>query len=306
MISETDYHGWKSTVLSTDDVELIIPESVGPRIISCKLKDGPNLFALQEEELGKSGEAEWKIRGGHRLWHAPEHEPRTYEPDNQPVSLSSAEDGRTVRIEQAMELGTHISKSITIEILNKTSFRVTHTLRNDGLWPIRYSAWAVSVMKRGGYAVIPFNPYIAHTDSKLPQSAIIPWTYTDLGSDVWRFNTSHLGADSSKADKAQKMGIGNYPGWVAYWQESGTFVKYAQVNPSATYPDGGSTFELFCCDWMLELESLSPLNEVQPGEAVQHTEYWGLFPDLQKPDTAEAFDEKFRPVIDHWLAHTPA
>lgn len=306
MIEETDYHGWKATVLSTDAVELVIPHDIGPRVIACRLKGGPNLFAEREGELGQWGEEEWRIRGGHRLWLAPENSPRTYQPDNAAVSVTTSEDGRTVRMTQPLEAKTGILKSLTLEILNKTSFRITHKVKNAGLWPLRFSPWAISVMAHGGYAVIPFDPFISHEECQLPRSVLIPWTYTDFGNPIWRFASSHLGVETSLAETSQKIGIGNYPGWAAYWQEGGTFVKYAQVNPKAVYPDNGATFELYCCEWMVELETLSPLTEVMPGETASHVEYWGVFADLQKPDSEAVYTEKFRPVVEHWLAHTPA
>src|SRR5262245_44425478 len=85
-IEVVDYKGWKNNLkLSNGESELVITLDVGPRIIRYGFRGGPNVFKEFDEQIGKSGEKEWMIRGGHRLWHAPEEVRRTYELDNSPV-----------------------------------------------------------------------------------------------------------------------------------------------------------------------------------------------------------------------------
>ena len=90
-VEEIEYKGWKHNLrISNGDAELIVTLDVGPRIISYKLKGGKNVFKEFEEQLGKSGEKDWQIRGGTRLWVGPEDVTRTYFPDNGPVKYSEA------------------------------------------------------------------------------------------------------------------------------------------------------------------------------------------------------------------------
>src|SRR5437870_11070511 len=85
-VEKIEYKGWKNNLrLSNGDAELVVTLDVGPRIISYQLAGGKNVFKEYEEQLGQSGEADWQIRGGHRLWLAPEDLARTYAPDNGPV-----------------------------------------------------------------------------------------------------------------------------------------------------------------------------------------------------------------------------
>src|SRR5262245_52378847 len=80
------YKGWQKNLrLSNGDAELIVTLDVGPRVLSYRLKDGKNVFKEYDTQLGKTGEPDWQIRGGHRLWVGPEDLTRTYEPDNGPV-----------------------------------------------------------------------------------------------------------------------------------------------------------------------------------------------------------------------------
>jgi len=92
-----------------------------------------------------------------------------------------------------------------------------------------------------------------------------------------------------------------YPGWSAYWQEGGTFVKYAPQEKDACYPDFGSVFETFCCDFMIEMEALGPLRIMEPGQEVTLVEHWGFFKDLSRPDTDEAYNESLLPAVQSWL-----
>ena len=72
-IEYSSFAGWEKNLrFSNRLVEAIITLEAGPRIISFKPLEGRSVFKLVSEEAGKSEEGEWKIRGGHRLWTAPE------------------------------------------------------------------------------------------------------------------------------------------------------------------------------------------------------------------------------------------
>ncbi len=301
MIRSTSYQGWNALALVTDRVELIIPLDVGPRVISCALNGGPNLFATVGTELGKTGEKDWKIRGGHRLWHAPEVPPRNYQPDNGPIAATKLPDGQGLRMEQPVEEKTGIRKSVTIEALSDTDFKVTHNLKNENLWAVELSPWALTVMARDSYTAIPLNPKIPHGQTLVPDYAMVPWTYTDFTDPVWDFHRDYIGIHVARGTQPQKLGLTNFPGWAANWQKGGTFVKYWAVKTGVAYPDFGCSFETYVCDFMNELESLGPLQKLEPGATATLVEYWGLFDNLPKPDKDSVFAGKFRPVIDAWL-----
>jgi hypothetical protein len=301
MLTPTTFHGWNALALSTSRAELIVPLAIGPRVISCALRGGPNLFAVVKEELGGSGEKDWHIRGGHRLWHAPEHPVRTYQLDNSPIAAQKLAHGRGVRLTQPVEPKTGIRKTLTLEARGPTTFRATHQLTNEGKRAVELAPWAVTVLAHESYAVIPFNKKIPHGEALLPDYVLVPWTYTDFTDPVWDFHRDYLGLHVARARTKQKLGVTSLPGWVASWQPGGTFVKHWRIAPGARYPDFGSALETFACDFMNELETLGPLVPLAPGQATTLVEHWGLFAGLPKPDTDEIFAQKFRPVIERWL-----
>jgi len=303
MIRPITYHGWNAVTLNTGRVELVIPLDVGPRVISCRLDGGPNLFATVKGELGKSGEKDWVIRGGHRLWHAPEVPPRNYQPDNGPITMTQLATGRGLRADQPVETKTGIRKSVTVEALGKLDFKITHQLTNENMWAVELSPWALTVMARNSYTVIPLNPKIPHGQTLVPDYSVVPWTYTDLTDPVWDFHRDYIGIRVDRGTQPQKLGLTSFPGWAANWQKSGTFVKYWTVKPGAVYPDFGCSCETYVCDFMNELESLGPLQKVEPGATVTLVEYWGVFAGLPKPDKDEVFAKKFRPVVEKWVSN---
>ena len=211
MISPTKHHGWKALSFNTGRVEFIIPLDVGPRVISCSLDGGPNLFATVAAELGKSGEKSWKIRGGHRLWHAPEAPSRSYQLDNGPITATKLPGGQGLRLDQPLEEKTGIRKSVTIEALSPTDFKITHILKNENLWTVELSPWALTVMGRESYTAIPLNPKIPHGQALLPDYALVPWTYTDFTDPVWDFHRDYIGIRVDRGSRTAKARADELP-----------------------------------------------------------------------------------------------
>jgi len=56
------------------------------------------------------------------------------------------------------------------------------------------------------------------------------------------------------------------------------FVKRFKFNPDKTYPDRNSNAQVYCRDEFVELESLGPLDAIDPGQEVTHTETWEIHP----------------------------
>lgn len=300
MPETTDLYGWKCLTLQSGEATLAVPTEIGPRVVSCAIDGADNLFYSAEDEQGGSGEPEFMLRGGHRLWSSPESFPRSYDPDNHAVKVNELDPGKELLIEAPSADPSGLVKSVQIAALGTETFKVTHRIRNTLQWPIQCAAWALTVMKRGGVSTIPLLPKGQHPADLLPTYQLVPWSYTDFSRPEWQFHQDFIGIDTTKATVPQKLGITAYPGWAAYWQEAGTFVKAAKVELRKTYPDFGSVYETFCNDFMIELETLGPLSSIQPGATIEHIEYWGVFAGLPKPDSDETYSEDFCPIIESW------
>jgi len=301
-VEPTEYGGWPNCYrLSNGTVELIVTTDVGPRVIRYGFVGEANEFGEVKDQLGQTGGQEWRIYGGHRLWHAPEGMPRSYFPDNFPVEIQLSP-GK-VRLTQATEDTTGIQKEILLELDSEGSgVKVTHVLRNNGMWAVQLAAWALTMMEQKGKAIIPQPPYAPHPESLLPARPLVQWTYTLMDDPRWHWGARYITlAQDPNATTPQKIGVGNYEGWVAYARAGHLFVKTFQPVRGATYPDFGCTVETFTNSWMLEVETLGPLTLLQPGESLEHVEVWHLFRDVPMPTTEADIDAHILPLVKQCL-----
>lgn len=269
------YHGWRECLRICDgNWELIATTQVGPRIIRCGFVNGQNLFWEHPDQQGNTGGETWRIYGGHRLWHAPEHPVRTYAPDNDPIEWDW--DGQRLLLRQPVESRTGIQKEVEIHP-TAHAIEIVHRFVNRTLWTVRLAAWALSVMAPDGVALIPQEPYQPHPDALLPVRVIALWAYTDMSDPrlCWGKRLIQVRQDPT-ASHPLKIGMSNTLGWMAYWHGETLFVKRYRHARSAAYPDGGCNTEIFTNAEMLELETLSPLTELPPEGMLEHTEGWSL------------------------------
>jgi hypothetical protein len=151
----TKFLGQDCVYLENQVVNLLVTQSVGPRIISLRFNGGDNLFAeLPDYVTDRPDGKSYHFYGGHRLWHAPEAMPRTYSQDDQPVDIAPTSNG--LLITQPVDIQTGIEKSIQISLVeNKPQVIVQHVLTNHGLWPVECAPWAITQFKTGGVAILP-------------------------------------------------------------------------------------------------------------------------------------------------------
>lgn len=278
-MEKKEYGGWPNCVwLSNGQVEVVITTDVGPRIIRYGFVGGQNLLNEYKDLMGKTGGDEWRIYGGHRLWHAPEAKPRTYWPDNSPVKHEW--NGSTLRITQDTEHSTGIQKQMEITLAADSSkVTILHRLTNRNEWDVKLAPWALTVMAKEGRAIYPQEKFIAHTDYLLPARPLTLWHYTDMKDPRWTFGTKYIQLrQDPKAKTPQKVGFKNAPGWGAYVLKGDVFVKRFTYTDGGEYVDYGCNTETFTNEDMLEIESLGPLTNLSAsGGSVEHTEDWYLF-----------------------------
>ena len=74
-----------------------------------------------------------------------------------------------------------------------------------------------------------------------------------------------------------KIGVNNTAGVAVCLNHGTAFRITTDYIPGASYPDNGCSTEMYSCASFLEVETLSPLYTLKPGEACEHTENWELF-----------------------------
>ena len=302
-IEQVNFHGWENCfLLSNDHVEAIVTTDVGPRIIHFALRNGENMFHTENEQLGLTGGDEWRAYGGHRLWHAPEVKPRTYQPDNVPVDHFELDNIHY--FVPPVEAATGIQKQISLFFKEETLV-IDHTFTNAGMWPIELAPWAVSIMAAGGTAIMPLPPHASHALELLPTHAITLWAYTSLNDPRLHFGDKYiLMKQSQDHDHPLKIGLQvtqDYlwsVGWLAYVNHGTMFVKsFHPPLSNTTYPDMGSQVEVFTNNEMLELETLGGMRQLRPDETVTHREYWSLHANVVDPENDVQIGQDILPLV---------
>jgi hypothetical protein len=287
--------GWQNCArLSNDHAELLVTLDVGPRILSYKVTGGENVLRTFPAQLGKSGEPGFQVRGGHRIWAAPEGE-LTNVPDNGPVALELIEPAG-VRAATPANGPANIRREMTVSLAaDSPATMIEHRLTNEGTKPMTVASWGLTIMATGGWEIIPQPPLGVHGRELLPNRVIVPWTYTDLSDDRWRIGRRFWLLHPKAERPSAKLGFSHRERWVAHVLPKALFIKTFDYEEGAAYPDLGCNYETFTKGDFIELETLSPLRQIAPGESVSHTETWHLFGDIVPPD---GLDEA---ALEKWI-----
>ncbi|MBK9925224.1 MAG: hypothetical protein IPP66_08015 [Anaerolineales bacterium] len=275
----TKFLGQDCLPLENGILKLLVTQSIGPRILSLGFTDGENLLAeLPDFVTDCPGTGTFHFYGGHRLWHAPEDPARTYLPDDEPVEISSIENG--LKVTQQTEAQTGLQKSIEIQ-LTADSAQVTlaHHLTNNGLWDVTCAPWAITQFKTGGTAIYP---QIKVDTGVLPNRSLTLWPYTDMTNPNVHWGSNYIIVQAHMTSPF-KIGFPNPRGWQAYWLNGTLFVKHAEFVEQAEYYDFGCSTESYINDKFVELETIAPITTIAPGATATHVETWNLYKNIVCP-----------------------
>jgi hypothetical protein len=298
-VEKTDYKGWRNCYRVTNgEIEMIVTGDVGPRIIRFGFVGGQNLFKEFPDQLGKSGEEKFQLRGGDRVWKAPEDPVATWAPDNVPVEVQVTPTGLVAR--EPSEPLTKLQKEIEISMEpSGTQVKVSHRIANHSLFPLEFAPWALTMMAQGGIAVVGFPPRGRHPINLEATNPLVMWAYTDLSDPRWKFTKKYLTLRQDPNNhEAQKLGLFNPDTWAAYLLNGEVFIKRTKADPSKTYPDFGCSFETFTNNEFLEIETLGPMTKLSPGQTVEQVEHWALFRDVKPAAlTDDDLDRVLLPLV---------
>jgi hypothetical protein len=277
-VEKSEYKGWPNCYrVSNGEIELIVTGDVGPRIIRFGFIGGQNLFKEYPEQLGHSGEEKFQLRGGDRVWKAPEDPVATWAPDNVAVEIRITANGLIARA--PVEPLTNLQKEIEVSMApSGTSVTVSHRITNHSYFTLEFAPWALTMMAQGGRAVSGFPPRGHHPANLEATNSLTMWAYTNLSDPRWKFTSKYLMLRQDPNNKeAQKLGMFNPDTWAAYVLNNEAFVKRSRPDATKTYTDFGASFETFTNNEFLEIETLGPMTNVAANQTVELVEHWGLF-----------------------------
>jgi len=260
--------------VENDHVRLEFALDAGPRIVHFSLRDGRNVFAETPDAGWETVHGRpYRLLGGHRLWSSPECPLNEQVPDDAPVGVRMLDGG----VELTGSTLTHDGLARRIELRltsDRPGVRVLHVLENKTDQAVRAAAWALTQLTPGGVAVLPL-PAGDGDGEQLPNRNVVLWPYSsvrdarlELADDAIRVATS--------TGPPFKVGCLNRDGWVAYELDGVTFRKRFEPEPEEDHGDLGCNVEVYTNAEFLELETLTPLRQVAPGDAIEHVEEWEL------------------------------
>lgn len=296
-VKEIPWGGWQRCLqVCSDQVELVVTLDVGPRIIYCALTGHENILGVMQDDLGRTGDTEWRFYGGHRLWHAPEDPQRTYQADNSEVQWSQQNDG-FICLKTPPEPLTGLSKTIFLAVQGNKVF-LKHEITNHSVWNIEAAPWALTVLAEGAQALVPDEPYIAHGEALLPARPVVLWPYSKLNDSRISYESEGMLIQQNvKMSQALKLGFLNTPAWLGAKVSGQWMSKHFEYNASACYPDFNSNCEVYTDDKILELESLGELQSCPPQGKLSFKEIW----QLHATEDAWRRDSVTVNVDDHFL-----
>lgn len=274
IFSEINYNEFGRCIqLSNGVIDAVVTVDCGPRVIRFGFKGEVNEFCENPSAEVPIGNDSWRIRGGHRLWHSPEAMPRSYSPDNEPIEWEKIQNG--IRVSQKVEPWVQIKKEMDIIMEPEANkMKIIHKLVNKNAWPVEFSAWSLSVMAPGGKEVVP-QPN--RETGLLGNRVLALWPYSKMNDHRIYWGDKYIVLKQDPNTKQPiKFGINNEFGWVAYINHGNMFINRYNHDMEAKYPDYGVSYETYTTDFMLEMETLSPLTLVNPEGELVHTEEWEL------------------------------
>lgn len=249
--------------------EVAVATAFGPRVTSLRHEESPEMFVTLGPQMSTphpSG-AEYRFRGGHRLWVSPEDPAVTYAPDDHECTVTSGPDSLTITAPADMagcEKTIHLSWS-------GSGLVVDHHLRWVGAKPIDASPWAITQLPLGGVAILPV---VGSGEGPGADRCVVVWPYTRLDDEriSWAGNSALIDATPGKP---VKLGSGPDPGSVGYLRDGHLFIKrFAALR--GEYPDRGAVAQVYANELFCELESIGPLVRLESGAAATHTETWEI------------------------------
>ena len=253
-------------------IEIGIPLDFGIRISHLSYLGEENLFFEQPIDMEDLSTQEgWRVRGGHRLWIAPESENNVYYPDNFPVSYEIT--GDTIKVSQEEDEWLNIKKTVYITFEGESSLKIRHEVLNLSDETKRCALWGVTSVAPCGQEIIPL-PLREGGASHLNRFST--WDYTSLGDERVEYKRDKVIINHTCLEQKYKIGIGHPSGAVTYKNKGVVFEKSFDIDINQTYPDGDVSFETFLCKHMVEIEALSPYKEILPGKTAEFEERWRL------------------------------
>ncbi len=264
MMSESEL---PSASMENKSLRLEYLTTTGPRIIGLYTKNMPrNLLAETPDLHWETPQGEFYLRGGHRLWIAPEN-PFYICPEE---GLNVTEENDCVTLKSPVD-ASGFQKEITIQ-LDGNCVHLSHRVTWCGKGSIELAPWSITQLQLGGIAILPLSQKAGVS----PDRNIVLWPYSQVRDVRFDLLDDMLLLYGRTLEHAFKVGNYNSHGWIAYALGNVLFVKRFATQQAGRYPDLGCNVEAYVKDVCVELEVLGTLATLNTNESVTFEETWEI------------------------------
>lgn len=300
LAEQTKYQDWPALKMTNGIVTVITVPDIGGRTMVYDLNGRPLLYTNPKEYgqvyevTSQPEDRKWHNWGGYKVWPAPQKnwggppDPlgSTLDGGRWTGEILSAEGSKVaIRLtspEDKTVTGLQMSRILTL-FRGSSRVQVEQTFKNVSDKPVQWSVWDVTqvpgALSEGetfteeARVYFPLNPKSRHPQGYEVQGG-------DQKSQQWLPNVAPGIMGVQYLGETGKIGADSQGGWIAYANQRHqlVYVKTFQVETGEqiAYPDNGSTVEVYTSgdSPYMEVEVLSPLQELQPGESYTFTENW--------------------------------
>lgn len=285
-VIQTNFQGWtNSYILTKGEIRLVVVPAIGGRIMEYSLRGrspiwinptikGGTVYPLRRDV--------WWNYGGYKTWNAPQFVwgwPPDPFLDAGGTSVEIIDGG--IRVTGAPSFSTGIAFIKEITLTPEGRVKLVQKMRNISNREIRWSIWDVTQVSTPCFIVFP-----AQERSKFPQGLYF-FDERSKQSKQWSIK-GKLVIVQYKGETG-KIGLDSTAGWMVYFQDRLAYVKIFPTFQGQEYPDEGCSVEVYTNEASLpyvEMEVLSPLVTLKPGEEFSFPEEWGIWL-LRKPVRTE-------------------
>jgi hypothetical protein len=271
-----DFYGLPTDTLANEFLRVEYLTTAGPRLVRLFLAGSDENLLAETPEAGWETAYGWyHMRGGHRLWAAPEAPGRSDYPDNEGVTVTATEG--SVQLAGPVEAATGLRKLLTVTLAAEAAaLTVEHRLENHGLWPVEVAPWAITQLPHGGEAYLPLPQGALDPAGLLPNRSLALWPYASWNDSRLILEDDLVCVRGLAIPEIFKIGTFARAGRIAYYRNGILLLREFAPDPAAPHPDFNCNAEVYANEQFLELEAIGRLLPLPPGGAATHVEQWRL------------------------------
>ncbi len=311
-----EYLGWSGSVeLTNGELRVVVVPAIG-RVMHLGLAGGPNLLwenpalagkTLSGAPLVENGQPVWANFGGDRVWPSEESwfprlngapRPPDIWIDGSACTAKLLADGVTLECPVSPLCGARAVRTLRLSpagtrVMLRQRLEKRRLARRRGLEPVPLAVWGVTQVQPPSQSLLSLA-----RASRYP-ARFFPFKWADLPDNdpAGHFSIDgDVGVFLTDPKQPQKVGA-DAPRWVAAIVDTTVLARVFRYEPGREYPDGGTSATIFTSPELTELETLSPLARLRPGESIEHRVDWQV---RRLPAEARTSAEQRRHAV-RWL-----